>query len=187
MTVEQWERLDEDDDRELVDGVLEESEMPDAVHETVISWLTGLLRDYFVPRGAFLFGAGLKYVVSSRRGRIPDLSVMSSVPPRRRGAQRAAPDIIVEVVSPTPKDQKRDRIAKVEDYADLGARWYWLVDPTLQTVEVLERTSDGRYAHAAAASRGKLVAPGFDDLVIDVDALFREIDRLPPDSEEEGP
>jgi Uma2 family endonuclease len=185
VTVEEWERLDEDDDRELVDGRLEESEMPDAVHETVVRWLTTLLDTYFRPHGGFVFGAGLKYVVSAKRGRIPDLSVMSSVPPRRRGAQRAAPDLIVEVVSRTPTDQRRDRVAKVSDYAELGARWYWLIDPTLLTIEILERMEDGRYAHAAAASAGKLTAPGFPELVIDLDALWGEIDRLPPESEDE--
>ena len=185
ITLEQWELLDEDDSRELVDGHLEEPEMPDAVHETAVLWLATLLREYFVRRGGFVFASGLKYVVSPVRGRIPDLSVMSTSSPRRRGVQRAAPDLVVEVVSPTPSDQRRDRIAKVHDYAQLGARWYWLVDPTLRTIEVLERMGDGRYAHAAAASEGTLVSPGFDDLVIDLDALWTEVDRLPPESEDE--
>ncbi len=45
-TVEEWEALDEDDDRELVDGVLVESEMVDVVHETVVTRLLVWLDAY---------------------------------------------------------------------------------------------------------------------------------------------
>ena len=39
MTLEEWAAMPEDDEGELVDGVLVEEEMPDLTHETVVAWL----------------------------------------------------------------------------------------------------------------------------------------------------
>ena len=70
MTVDQWEELDEDDSRELVDGVLEEAEVTNFIHETVVRWLVVLLDTYFRPRGGFVVASGLRYVIRRDRGRM---------------------------------------------------------------------------------------------------------------------
>ncbi len=41
ITLEAWAALDEEDRRELVDGILVEEEMPTTVHELVVAWLIG--------------------------------------------------------------------------------------------------------------------------------------------------
>lgn len=185
-TVEEWEALEEDDDRELVDGVLVESEMVDVVHESTVTQLLLALHAYFHPRGGAAFPAGLKFVVAARRGRIPDLSAFAKLPSRKRGARRQPADILVEVVSPTPSDQRRDRIAKVADYAAFGAGQYWIVDPTARTFEIYA-LRDGQYVRAAGGADGALDVPGYPGLTIDLDALWAEIDRLPEgDDDDDG-
>jgi Uma2 family endonuclease len=180
MTLEEWAAMPEDDEGELVDGVLVEEEMPDLTHETVVAWLVQTLRSWLIPRRGFVFGSEAKFAVAARRGRKPDLTVyLPGCPPLpRRGLVRVPPDIAVEVVSPTARDRRRDRIEKAGDYAAFGVRWYWLVDPARRSLDVLA-LGDERYEPVIAASTGVVeYIPGCDGLVLDLDELWAEIDRL---------
>jgi Uma2 family endonuclease len=83
------------------------------------------------------------------------------------------------VISRTRKDHRRDRQDKALDYVRWGVPWYWLVDPEARTLEILRRDEDERYDRGALVSAGVLdVVPGCDGLVLDLDALWAEIDRL---------
>jgi Uma2 family endonuclease len=180
VTLDAWERLDEDDSRELVDGRLEDEEVPSAIHEAVVRWLIVLLNAYFEPRGGFVFGSGLKLAVRPRNGRLAD--VVCYAPGRRpeaRGLVRVPPDIVVEVVSPSPRDERRDRIEKPDDYGAFGVRYYWIVDPELRSFEIWELGTDGRYVRAASAVEGAIdPAPGCNGLRVDLDALWGEVEQL---------
>lgn len=91
---------------------------------------------------------------------------------------RVPPDIVVEVVSPSPRDERRDRIEKMDEYASFGVSYYWLLDPSLQSLEIFELTG-GRYARAARATEGRLdPVPGCADLQLDLDDIWSEIARL---------
>ena len=178
-TVEEWLELDEDDTRELVDGRLEEAEVPTAVHELGISWLIHTLRSWLGDRG-FVFGSGLKLVLAVRTGRMPDLVVVLSErrPPLAHGPLREPPDIVVEFVSPSPRDERRDRVQKMTEYARFGVPYYWLVDPALRTFEIFACSSAG-YTQVAAVTAGRMVpVPGCDGLTLDVSALWTELERL---------
>jgi Uma2 family endonuclease len=123
-----------------------------------------------------------KFAVAPHRGRKPDLTVylQGSAFPPRRGLIRVPPDIAVEIVSPTPRDARRDRVEKVDDYAAFGVRWYWIVDPELRSLEILELGPDGRYVHALGATSGVVdPMPGCEGLRLDLDDLWAAIDRLP--------
>lgn len=181
LTLEEWAALDEDEPGELVDGRLEEEEVPGLVHELVVTWLAHVFRTWLGARG-FVFSSDAKYAVRRDRGRKPDLAVYfvrSKLP--RNGIVTIPPDIAVEVVSPTPRDERRDRIEKLDEYAAFGIRFYWILDPLLQSLEVFELT-DGRYARAARATEGTMQdVPGCDGLAIDLDALWAEIAELAPE------
>jgi len=180
MTVEHWDELDEDDSRELVDGVLEEAEVTGFVHETVVRWLVVMLDAYFRPRGGFVVASGLKFVIRRDRGRIADVACYApGRKPELEGLVRVPPDVLVEVISPRPRDARRDRVQKPNDYASFGVKQYWLVDPTLRTFEIWRLHVKRRQVRIAAATNGRIEhIPGFPGLSVDVDALWAEVDRL---------
>lgn len=184
MTVREWAAMPEDEPGELCDGVLEEEEVADLTHETAVGWIYALLRTWVVPLGGFAFGSEAKFALSNLRGRKPDVSVFFPGRPSlpRRGAVPIPPDIAVEVVSPSSSDQRRDRITKLADYAAFGVRFYWMLDPAARTLEILELGADGRYVHVlGAAGEQRLQVPGCAGLALDLDELWREIDRLGPE------
>jgi Uma2 family endonuclease len=182
LQIEEWIALPEDTPGEFVDGHLTDEEMPDPVHELAVSWLIALFRGWLGARGGFVFASDVKLVVSMTRGRKPDISVYlpwRAAPPRR-GALRVPPDIVIEVVSPSPADERRDRVEKMDEYAAFSVRFYWLVDPALGAVEIFE-LGDGRFSRAVAATSGQLSdVPGCADLVLDLDQLWAELGRLAP-------
>jgi Uma2 family endonuclease len=185
MSVEGWSKLPEDDPGELVDGQLVEEEVVGYAHEVVVIWLAALLRAWIAPRGGLVGGSDARFAVNATRGRKPDLSVYlpGSRRPPGQGLIHVPPDIAVEVVSPTPRDGRRDRVDKVKEYAAFGVKWYWIVDPQLRSLEVLELGADSRYAHAFSATEGiAATLPGCEGLSLDLDDLWTEVDQLDPES-----
>lgn len=181
LSLDEWFALPEDEPGELVDGHLVEEEVPDYLHELLVAFLVQALRNWISPRGGLVAGSEAKFAVSSRRGRKPDLTVYlpGSRRPPARGLIRVPPDIAIEIVSPTPRDGRRDRVEKTADYAGFKVAWYWLLDPQLRSLEILELDAQGRYLHALGASTGVLEKiPGCEGLTLDLDAIWAAIDEL---------
>jgi Uma2 family endonuclease len=189
VTLEAWADMDEDEPGELVDGWLEEEEMPSFLHEAIVAWLMRVLGVWANANGSWVFGSETKLGVSPHRGRKPDLCVYlkgAEVPGRRASMARTPPSIVVEVLSPRPRDGRRDRVDKRHDYARFGVRFYWLIDPELKVIEIFELGEDTRYTLALSAATGSYPVPGCEGLVLDLDALWADVDRLPDTPEEES-
>lgn len=183
LTLKEWALLDEDVEGELVDGVLEEEEMPSFLHEIVVAWLIKVLHPWARRRGGNVAGSETKVAVGPRRGRKPDLSlyVKGRKPALEDALVRVAPHLIVEVTSPRPRDTRRDRVDKLRDYARAGIPYYWILDPRLRTLEVFELDRSGRYRVALAAGEGRFRVPGCQGLSLDLDDLWDEVDEAARD------
>lgn len=171
---------------EFVDGHRTEEEVPSFLHDAIVTWLVVLFDAWLngLPSeggAGWVLSSEAKFAVTPDKGRKPDVSVFlhGAAPSRRTSLFEAPPHVTVEVLSPSPCDQIRDRVEKLFEYAAFGVRFYWLVDPDLRIVTVYELGADGRYAVALMASTGQHPVPGADGLVLDLDALWKRVDSLP--------
>lgn len=83
--------------------------------------------------------------------------------------QFPAPDLIVEVLSPST--EARDRGVKFEDYAAHGVDEYWLIEPQGQLVEQYLLAGDQYHLQIKARS-GEIVARALPGFSIPIVAIF---------------
>jgi Uma2 family endonuclease len=95
-------------------------------------------------------GNGLELEVEGEpRNRYPDLTIIKEEhieQLRFRNTIRlsmAAPELVVEVVSPGDLQRDRDYIAKRSQYQSRNIPVYWIIDPQVQEILVLTLTSTG--------------------------------------------
>jgi Uma2 family endonuclease len=91
----------------------------------------------------------------------PDLLVVCDPTKIDAAGVRGAPDLMVEVLSPS--SAVRDRQLKRELYERHGVREYWLLDPDQRTLTVYQRQGE-RFASPVVVQDGVLesrVLPGF--------------------------
>ena len=117
---------------------------------------------------------------------IPDLAGwrIDTMPEHPDVAQmKVAPDWVCEIVSPSTA--RHDRVLKVPYYARAGVGHTWLLDPVAQTLEVY-RLDGGGYRLVLTASEGDRVrAEPFEELELDLAALWRR-KRAQEPADEDG-
>ena len=177
LTYRDYLDLPESDDRyELIDGELYMTPPPIPEHQGFLGELYVALhifvrenrlgRVYFAPIGV---------VLSDDDVFQPDMIFISNerlhIIKRRRYVQ-GAPDLTVEVLSPSTA--RRDRTLKRERYAKFGVREYWIADIVARTIEVNvlsgdEFTTAGVYGEGDALVSSLL--PGFS---MDISNTFEQ-------------
>ena len=102
----------------------------------------------------------------------PDITVVCDPDKLDDAGCKGAPDLIIEVLSPST--QRYDRVTKFNLYQRAGVQEYWIVDPDSRVVSVYT-LEDGAYHAAAVYSAGSSVPVGvLEDCKIDLSAVFQE-------------
>ncbi len=144
FTYEDYCLLPEDRRYEVVDGELFLTPAPTTFHQAVKGRLKRLLDD-FVNAGdlGIVLDAPCDVVLSDHDVLQPDILFVSAARRPIVGEKYIgpAPDLVVEVLSPST--ETRDRASKAKRYAAFGVREMWLVDPAAKTIEVLVNSSAG--------------------------------------------
>ena len=129
---------------ELIDGEAVMMSPPSTVHQKISGELFRQLANFLEGKKCEVFSAPFGVRLFEKDGDSPenvdtmvepDISVICDRDKLDRHGCKGAPDLIVEILSPST--QRRDRLIKLELYQRAGVREYWLVSPEEQTVQVL--------------------------------------------------
>jgi Uma2 family endonuclease len=123
---------------EIIGGELIVNPAPTSGHQRVLGRLYRLIDDHVRRSDAGeVFIAPFDVLLGHFDAVDPDLLFLSAAHPRVPDDQNSidyAPDLIVEVVSPSSR--KIDRIRKMVLYAQAGVPEYWIADPIQRTLTI---------------------------------------------------
>jgi Uma2 family endonuclease len=166
FTIADVEHSPPDGDWELIDGELVPMP-PSSFESSSLGHRIGRIVGNYVAEHdlGMMTGADGGYVLFPDREtvRVPDVAFVRSdrLPPpgERSRFPRLAPDLAVEVLSPS--DRPSDVVAKVEMYQEAGIPLIWLVDPEQTTITVIAAGRPTAVLRAGDALDGGDVLPGF--------------------------
>jgi len=150
---------------ELVKGVLIVSEPAGGRHGRVAMTLTLRLGAHVErTRAGQLYAAETGFTLERHPDtvRAPDIAFVRAerLPrPEPAGYPDLAPDLVVEVLSPT--DRTGEVLAKVADWLSAGTPLVWVVDPERRGARVYRRDGTETLLDAAGVLDGEAVLPGF--------------------------
>ncbi|MBI2565653.1 MAG: Uma2 family endonuclease [Candidatus Schekmanbacteria bacterium] len=177
LTYDDYAELPDDGNRyELIDGEIFVTPAPVPRHQIVSRNLEWTLYAYVRERalGEVLYAPIDVVLDPAAKTQIvqPDLVYISKENLRIIGEKyiEGPPDLIVEIFS--PRTRRRDVRVKSELYARYGVASYWLVDPDIDRIEVLELAA-GRYEEKARADCPAVLRPArFPGLEISLADVF---------------
>ena len=88
------------------------------------------------------------------------------------GHLTAAPELVVEVLSPGEENERRDREVKLKLYTTQGVREYWIVDRLLQQIQIYRREQAILVLAATLFSTDNLSSPLLPGFTCSVASLF---------------
>ncbi|CAM3187696.1 Uma2 family endonuclease [Filibacter tadaridae] len=159
---------------ELIDGApYNMTPAPTPIHQRIVGELFYALRTHFGKSGCSVYVAPFDVQLDDTDDYTivqPDISVFCN--DDMIGDKRAigAPELIVEVLSPSTA--LKDRNNKFTLYERVNVGEYWLVDPHNETIEVYA-LSENRYRKRKVFGRdGSLVSFVFPELTVGLDEVF---------------
>lgn len=147
------EKLDEVGGFELVDGMLYLKGAPSRMHEYIIMELSFAFQSHIKKNQrkchVYVSKLGVSLFKDDKTWVAPDVVVVCQKDKLTDEGVSGAPDLVVEVVSPS--NSSYDYILKMMKYQQAGVREYWIIDPKLEIVSVFdfeEFHKSGRYEYA---------------------------------------
>jgi Uma2 family endonuclease len=157
---------------ELIHGRLYVSPSPTPYHQIIALLIWEIFMKAVRQHGGAAYVAPLDVYLSDETVVQPDTIYIS--PQNRDVVQdwiRGAPDIVVEVASPSTF--RRDRVHKLPEYATAAVKEFWIVDPVMETIEFL-RLEGGAYRHETFKGNVYRSAQ-FPEIEIDLTAFWNEV------------
>ena len=171
--------------RELIEGIVKLMPAPRDIHAEVsfnITWHLGAILkknrgkckvrtapfDVRLPKNGENDNDKIYTVVQ------PDICIICDLSKLDRRGCCGAPDMIVEVFSPSTG--KRDLTEKFALYEEAGVKEYWIAYPDSKSIHVFLLQENGKYDDGTLYEfEGKVPVRVFDDYLIDLDDIFGEV------------
>ena len=177
---------------ELINGeIVMMSPRPTVNHNNTAINIYNIFRDYLKGKTCMPLPDGYDLYLTKKDRFVPDMMVVCDRSKIKANGVHGAPDLVVEVLSPSTA--KNDRKYKKEVYAACGVREYWLVNPADKTVEqyfledndlvlqevyaihpdyMLEKMTEEQRAAIPTSFKCSL----YDDLLIQLTDVFENVD-----------
>jgi len=137
-TLEDYYDMPEERRVELIDGVIYDMATPSPIHQKLAMELSRPIEEYIRKKkgNCIVFGAPVdtRILKDNKTMVQPDVMVVCDRNKLTHHGVEGAPDLIVEILSPSTK--RKDMTVKLSKYIEAGVREYWLVDPEKKKVLV---------------------------------------------------
>ena len=174
LTYEDYVLLPNDGKRyEILEGELNVTPAPSTKHQTASVNLLVLLSQHIKERDlGKLFHAPIDLILESTSVLQPDLLFVSKARKNiiTERAIEGAPDLVVEILSPTTS--RTDRATKAQIYARHSVPVYWIVDPEREAIEIYLLEADGYRLTTTLQGTTPIAAPPFTELEIATRDVF---------------
>ncbi len=152
---------------EVVDGDLVMSPKNNFQHENIAADLLMAMRSFVkASRLGAVLGGNAGCWMENRNCRAPDVSFITRArliqfgfKPSTKKFFPAAPDLVVEVLSPSNTRAEID--ARLKDFFGSGAQIAWIVDPENECAEVCHSLTERRLVGRGGYLDGERLLPGF--------------------------
>ncbi len=170
-------KLPEGEPVELIQGRLIVSPAPSFLHQTISLLMSEILLNAARKGNGYAAAAPMDVVLADDTILQPDLIYVSKarseiVKPRVEGA----PDLVVEILSES--NTRRDRVDKLNLYAEHGVAEYWIVDPKERHIDFLINC-DARFV-VQPQHDDRYASPRLPEVEIDLAAFWQEVERRLP-------
>jgi Uma2 family endonuclease len=164
---------------EIIDGKLFVSRQPHFYHQVTCSTVNSQLFVWNEQTGAGVVSEAPGLIFAEDDDVAPDIVWISHerlrTSLRPDGKLHAAPDLVVEVLSPGVKNERRDREAKLELYSRRGVLEYWIVSWQQREVAVYRRADPALQLVATLHESDTLESPLLPGFSCPVQKLFASI------------
>ena len=164
---------------EIIDGELYVSKQPHYYHQQVCFRIGYLLENWNETRGIGQVSLAPGIIFADDDDVVPDViwisnaSLAAALAPD--GKLHAAPELVIEVLSPGQTNERRDREAKLRLYSRRGALEYWIVDWRTRSVDVHRREDAHLRVSCTLHGIDSLVTPLLEGFSCPVASLFEGI------------
>ena len=175
---------------ELIGGKVVMMAPASAEHVYTAGSIYNIFKNYLKGKNCIPFSDGLLVHLTDENKFVPDMMVVCDRSKIKSDGVHGAPDLVVEVLSPsTAKD---DRTRKKEVYEACGVPEYWLISPTDKSIEIYLLESGKYILHDVYTVRPDWVLKQmtdeeraaivtefkchlYDDLIIRLDDIFGDL------------